>query len=146
MVRGNLIIVALAGLALWGCNSGSDSESEQLSPEIISGEKGTPRLTFQKTHHNFGNVNEGDILEYSFKFTNTGDGDLLIANATASCGCTVPQWPKYPIKPGKSDVIAVRFDTHGKSDATTKTVTITANTEPSETALTISAFVIKKEE
>lgn len=139
-MRGTLFLMALA-LLLAGCGSKSD---EKLPTDVISGSGGTPRMTFDNTHHNFGNVHEGDVVEYSFKFTNTGDGDLLIADASATCGCTIPQYPKYPIPPGKSDYIPVQFNTSGKHDQQTKTITIEANTTPAETQITISAFVLEK--
>jgi hypothetical protein len=142
-MKNGILLLACMALLATGCGSDASESTGKMDPEVISGKQGTPVLTFQDTRHNFGNVNEGDILEWDFKFTNTGDGDLLISNASATCGCTVPQWPKYPIKPGQTDVIPVRFDTQGKHDAQTKTVTITANTNPAETQITISAFIKK---
>lgn len=139
------VLILLAFTALTACSSDPKDQS-RLSPEVISGSQGTPRIQFEKTHHNFGNIQEGEVVEYNFKFTNVGDGDLLISEATATCGCTVPQVPKYPIAPGKSDVIQVRFDSGGKKGQVTKTVTVRANTTPSETKITIGAFVISKDE
>ena len=140
-------VLASTMLLVAGCGSSStDSDSGRLPTSVINSETGTPTIVFEKNHHNFGNINEGEQLEYAFKFTNTGDGDLLITDARATCGCTVPRWPTYPIKPGHSDVIPVQFNTSGRKDAQTKTVTITANTNPAETHITISAFVIPKDQ
>jgi len=102
-----------------------------------------PAITFEEDKHNFGIIKEGDFAEYSFKFNNTGNGDLLIANATASCGCTVPEYPKGIIKPGKEGFIKVKFDSKGKVGMFEKTITITCNTEVRETVLTISGEVIE---
>jgi hypothetical protein len=60
-----------------------------------------------------------------FKLTNTGDKDLIIGNAFGSCGCTVPEYPKDPIAPGKEADVRVRFNSEGKEGAQTKSVTLT---------------------
>jgi hypothetical protein len=66
---------------------------------------------------------------------------LIIENAQGSCGCTVPSYPKEPVAPGATGEILVKFNSAGKSNAQQKTVTLTANTEPIQTILTIKAFV-----
>lgn len=141
----NVLLLA-AGLAFMAGCSSSESEDDAISTDVISGEAGTPAISFEKSHHNFGNVDEGAQLEYSFKFTNVGDGPLLITEASASCGCTVPKWPTRPIQPGESDFIPVMFNTDGRKDAQNKTITITANTDPAQTRISIAAFVIPKTE
>ncbi|MFN3446729.1 MAG: DUF1573 domain-containing protein [Bacteroidia bacterium] len=103
--------------------------------------QGKPAITFEEDKHNFGIIKEGDHAEYSFKFKNTGDGDLLIASATASCGCTVPNYPKGIIKPGEEGLIKVKFDSKGKVGIFEKTVTLTCNTQVREALLTISGEV-----
>jgi hypothetical protein len=102
-----------------------------------------PAITFEDDKHNFGIIKEGDFAEYSFKFNNTGNDDLLIANAAASCGCTVPEYPKGIIKPGEEGFIKVKFDSKGKVGMFEKTITITCNTEVRETVLTIGGEVVK---
>src|SRR5690606_3822519 len=80
--------------------------------------------------YDFGKVKEGEIVEKTFAFQNTGKSPLLISNITASCGCTTPEWPKEPIPPGGESTIVVRFNSTGKPGQQSKAVTITANTEP----------------
>ncbi|MFM9986666.1 MAG: DUF1573 domain-containing protein [Flavobacteriales bacterium] len=98
-------------------------------------------ITYDKREHDFGKIKQGDQVECAFKVTNTGNEPLIIENAKGSCGCTVPEYPKDPIPPGESRDIKVKFNSAGKSNANTKTVTITANTDPIESVLTIKAFV-----
>jgi len=99
-------------------------------------------IKFDKSEHDFGKLKQGESAEYSFKFTNTGKEPLIIENAQGSCGCTVPQYPKEPIAPGATGKIDVRFNSAGKSGPQQKTVTLTANTDPSvSTMLTIKADV-----
>lgn len=103
-----------------------------------------PVMTFDKTAHDFGTINEGDKVTYTFKFTNTGQADLLITNAVGSCGCTVPEYPKAPVKPGRSEKIKVSFNSAGKNGNQQKTVTIATNTAKGKELLTIKANINPK--
>jgi hypothetical protein len=87
-----------------------------------------PVITFAKESHDFGQVNEGDKVVYDFFFTNTGKSALIISSAAATCGCTVPEYPKKPLAPGKTGIIHVVFNTTGKSGMQNKTITLTTNT------------------
>lgn len=98
-------------------------------------------LQFDKVEHDFGTIKQGDQVECVFKVTNTGNEPLIIEDAKGSCGCTVPDYPKDPIAKGETRDIKVKFNSGGKSEKQQKTVTLTANTEPINTTLTIKAFV-----
>jgi hypothetical protein len=98
-------------------------------------------VKFEKSAHDFGTIKQETKNNYKFKFKNTGSSPLIIENAQGSCGCTVPEYPKEPIAPGASAFITVEYSPGKQQGANTKTVTITANTEPRETVLTISANV-----
>ncbi len=80
--------------------------------------------------YNFGTVKEGELVKYSFTFKNTGTKALVVETAHASCGCTVPEKPEQPIKPGETGVIKVVFDTKGKSAHQEKTITVNSNARP----------------
>ena len=81
--------------------------------------QGTALIKFEKTSHNFGSFSESNPkVTCTFKFTNAGDGPLVIHQAIASCGCTVPQYPKEPIKPGESGIITVTYDGEASSPDT----------------------------
>jgi len=99
-------------------------------------------IKFDRYEHSFGKVQEGKKVETTFKFTNTGTKDLIISDAKGSCGCTVPFFPKEPIKPGESSEIKVEYDSKGKSGMQNKQVTVTANTDPSITTLNITTEVV----
>jgi hypothetical protein len=101
-------------------------------------------LTFAETTFDFGDVEDGEVVSHVYKFTNTGKEPLVIKDAKGSCGCTVPKWPKTPIPPGETGEIQVEFNSKGKTGKQTKRVTITANTDPAQTFLTISGNVIGK--
>jgi len=100
-----------------------------------------PIMTFSKREHDFGNINDGDIVETVFDFENTGKMDLVITNASASCGCTIPEWPKHPIKPGEKASIKVKFNSRGKRNKQSKTVTLITNTKNGRELLVIKAMV-----
>ena len=99
-------------------------------------------MTFERDKWDFGEIIQGEIVEYSFKFTNTGKSPLVITSAKGSCGCTVPEWPKEPIAPGQADYLKVTYDSNGRKDNFDKTVTITANTVPNTNQLFITGNVI----
>jgi hypothetical protein len=81
-------------------------------------------MTFKNKTHDFGKVKVGKKPTHKYKFTNTGDADLLIQNIGTTCGCTVASYPKTPIKPGKKGAISVAFNTEGKSGPQAKGVNI----------------------
>ena len=116
-------------------------EAKSRDTEI---KKGAATIAFDKVEYNFGTVNEGDIVETTFKVTNAGKTDLIITNAQASCGCTVPTWPKDPIKPGDSADIEVSFNTSGKPNRQSKSITLTTNTESGMETLILKGSVIPK--
>ena len=105
----------------------------------------TPKTTinFAEYEHAFGNIKQDSENKHVFTFTNTGTEPLIIENATGSCGCTVPNYPKAPIPPGGTGEIEVEYKPGKQENAQTKTVTVIANTEPKETTLRITANVQK---
>ena len=100
-----------------------------------------PVMDFATLEHDFGTINEGDVVEYTYKFKNTGDAPLIIQNAQGSCGCTVPDWTKEPIPAGGEGFVTAKFDSKGKPNIQNKTVTVTANTWPKQTVLRFKAMV-----
>ncbi len=105
---------------------------------------GGAKISFDKTEHDFGTINEGDIVETIFTFTNTGKSELIISSAKGSCGCTVPQWPKEPILPGAKGEIKVKFNSDRKPNKQQKQVTLATNTDQGKEILIIKAQVTPK--
>jgi len=106
--------------------------------------EGMPAISFSKTEHDFGQINEGDVVETTFNFKNTGKSELIITNAVGSCGCTVPQWPKEPVLPGETSEINVKFNSNGKPNNQRKTITLTTNTIQGKEQVVIKAQVTPK--
>lgn len=101
----------------------------------------TTSITFDETSHDFGQIMQNTENKKIFSFTNTGSEPLIIENAKGSCGCTVPKYPKEPIAPGATGEIEVVYKPGKQKNKQTKNVTITANTDPPKTILTIKADV-----
>ena len=116
------------------------SAGENASAEDVDPNAPTTTMSFAEEVYDFGSVEKGGKVEHSYKFTNTGNEPLIISNAKASCGCTVPTWPKEPIAPGETGEIPVIFNAKSTGNQT-KTITITANTTPPKTRLTIKGQV-----
>ena len=91
-------------------------------------------IVLDKEMHDYGTIENGGNPTCEFKITNTGTEDLIIENAKGSCGCTVPDWPKEPIKPGKSAVMSVKYDTK-RTGPINKSVTITSNASNAPTTV-----------
>ena len=143
-MKKNLIIICISILIL-GCNNSAtdkinsdntkeietNTDSKQTSPELVFNDgEGGAKIKFDMEIWEFGEINEGDVIDTVFTFTNVGKEPLIISNAKAGCGCTVPQWPKEPIAPGETGTIAVQFNSKGKPGTQNKPVTLTMNTTP----------------
>ncbi|MCR5065062.1 MAG: DUF1573 domain-containing protein [Bacteroidales bacterium] len=104
------------------------------------GEK-MPKIVFETDMHDFGQLMAGEVISYSFKFTNTGNADLVISGCDASCGCTVADYPRERIAPGKNGYITVSFKSQGMSGHQMKEIIVASNAQPARTRLTITATV-----
>lgn len=154
MIRKLQILAVFSLILLGSCQSKSSEQSstpEQNSPESTPAEQpidpnevvknnstadqpapvkadgSAAAITFDAKEKNFGTINEGEQVEITYKFTNTGGSDLVISQCQAGCGCTIPEWPKDPIKPGKSGVIKAKFDSNGRAGHNEKHVTVFTN-------------------
>lgn len=101
------------------------------------------KINFTEYRFDFGNVKEkGGPVSHEFTFTNTGDGNLIIIDATATCGCTKPTYPKNPIAPGKRGKIKVTYNPVGRPGPIDRTVTVKTNGSPKKVRLKIVGTVI----
>ncbi|MFB9057986.1 DUF1573 domain-containing protein [Mariniflexile ostreae] len=100
-----------------------------------------PVLEFEKSEHDFGEIEAKTAVETVFNYKNTGDAPLIITDIKTTCGCTVPEdWSKEPLAPGESAKFTVKFNGSG-SNKVSKTITVSANTEKGSEIVKISAFV-----
>lgn len=143
-----LIIVLLS-------SCGSSTEEATLTTDIIDNpitandsdvdKDKLPHFEFVEEVKEFGTITQGEVVSTSFRFKNVGQSDLIISSAQGSCGCTVPEWPKEPIKPGAEGVINVTFNSNGKHGMQNKTVTLVANTIPNTKVIAIKGEVLAPE-
>ena len=111
-------------------------------PFSAQAKKSQAVISFNETSYNFGNVPEkGGRITHEFTFTNTGDANLVILDATADCGCTEPQYPKKPIAPGKTGKIKVTYDPLYRPGPFTKAITVRTNAKTKKVTLKISGVV-----
>lgn len=122
----------------------TDTKTSTTTAKKVEDNGPKASIKFNETTHDFGEINEGTVAKHTFQFTNTGDVPLVIKSARGSCGCTVPDWPKEPIAPGKTGDIKVQFNSSGKPGTQSKTVTLTTNTETGTEVLNIKAQVKAK--
>lgn len=126
-------------------NGGPSGSAPASKPSIQQNEvkpdnPNAPEITFTKDLHDFGTIDQGANGTTEFSFKNTGKEPLIIQDAKGSCGCTVPSFPKEPIKPGASGTIKVTYDTKRVGNFS-KTVTITSNSKSGNKILTIKGNV-----
>lgn len=147
MKKGILMIAAVGAMLFTSCKDNSNASEKVKAENVETAEARDakaevfPNMAFEETEHDFGNIPQGKEVEHVFTFTNTGDAPLVITNATSSCGCTVPTYPKNePIQPGEKGEMTVKFNGSGKGQVT-KTVTVSANTEEGKERIRIKAFV-----
>jgi len=119
----------------------ASGEQVKAEPGKLSESRTKTTIAFDKTEHDFGTIKQGDQVECTFKITNSGKEPLIIEEAHGSCGCTVPDYPKEPIAAGQTRDMKVKFNSAGKKGKQSKTVMITANTEPIQSVVTIHAMV-----
>lgn len=144
--------MVFVAVVYFSCNGGSSS-NQATEMEVINNQPITDTLTTDPEHfavlsvsdtlHDFGEIESGDVVSYSFHFENTGSKPLIIRGASSTCGCTVPEYPKKPVPPGGHGVLKVVFNSAGKSGRQVKPIFIQANTKPTMSQLTITCDVIK---
>ncbi|WP_026898745.1 DUF1573 domain-containing protein [Daejeonella oryzae] len=136
------IILSIGALViLASCNNQNNSsdvtsENATNAPVVmVTDTANAAAFKFEKESYDFGQITEGEQVSYEFTFTNIGKSPLIISDAQATCGCTVPDYPRKPIAPGEEGKISVVFSSAGKTGMQNKVVSLIANTVPSKTEL-----------
>lgn len=141
------VALSFTMLTLTACGGDQATDASQTATTQESAAQGPlAGMEFEKTEYDFGTITEGDVVEHVFTFTNTGEAPLIIEDTKVQCGCTVPEVPKAPIKPGETGQIRVKFNSANKRGEMVKPVTIFANTNPKETKVQLVGKVNPKED
>lgn len=130
-----LFLITICAATLSACQN-KTNESETVTADStanqtsVIAEADAPKVQVEKAIYEFGDITEGQKVTYEFKFKNVGKTPLIITNASATCGCTVPEYPSAPVKPGEEGTIKVTFDSSGRVGLQDKVVTVTSNANP----------------
>ena len=140
----NKLIVSLCICCLiFSCNIRNTKNNQDVMAGNTTAQfTDTTTVQLIDSAYNFGNVTDGDKVEYSYRFRNTGNKPLIIASAVASCGCTVPEKPEEPIKPGEVGFLKVVFNSKGRVGEVHKTITVTSNAYPKFSELKLTGQVV----
>ncbi|MBD0823906.1 MULTISPECIES: DUF1573 domain-containing protein [Aestuariibaculum] len=136
---------ALSLIAFTSCKENAAKKIEEANV-IAAAERDAvaskfPKIEFNETEHDFGEIEKGTPVETTFTYKNVGEAPLVITDIKSSCGCTVPKdWSREPLAPGKSAEFSVKFNGSG-ANKISKTITVTANTEKGSEIVKITAFV-----
>ncbi|MBC7923263.1 MAG: DUF1573 domain-containing protein [Ferruginibacter sp.] len=125
-------------LGLWFSLAAVAQVDSAASPAAVSVAAG-PQLTFAEKSHDFGDIQQGDKVSYTFKFTNTGSQPLVISEVKTTCGCTATSWTKEPVAPGATGEVAATFNSAGKRSTQRKVIAIYSNAvKPLETVVLVT--------
>ena len=146
MKKISLIALVSISLITFSCKEKATEKIENANVEAAAVRDASANkmavMSFDKTFHDFGQITQGTPQQTVFTFTNTGDAPLIITDATSSCGCTIPDYPKNtPIAPGQQGQMVVNFNGSGQNQVT-KTINVQANTANGSELLKIQAFVL----
>ena len=149
-----ILLVSLLFLSVTlSCNDAArkfENENNKLSTDLVKNNQSLkndnkeiiqPIVEILESEYDFGIIKQGEKATHDYKIKNIGKSDLLITSAKGSCGCTVPEWPREPIKPGNEASIKVTFDSKGKTGKQNKRVTLMTNAIPNVKILTIKGEV-----
>ncbi|MGN7985701.1 DUF1573 domain-containing protein [Pedobacter sp. 22226] len=146
-------ILAIAALSFAACRNANNQTSETKSTVSVGNDTSktakvapadAPVIVFERDIYDFGKIEQGEKVQHDFKLKNTGKTPLVVSNATATCGCTVPQVPGAPILPGKTGIISVVFNSEGKMGMQDKVITITSNANPTVSTVHLVGEVLAK--
>lgn len=127
-------------IILFGCSNYLTAQDNKTSLGAV--------MSWDNVSYDFGEIYQGDIVEHTFRFVNTGTQDLVITNVEVTCGCTIPKgWPREPIVPEGTGELTVAFDSRGKMGKQNKVITVTSNSAgTSKNQVVFTATVLEKKQ
>lgn len=137
-------LIVLIGVVFFA-SCGNDDEAaatDSALPASVAGQ--VTSIQWIDSAQDYGKINEGQKLAVTFRFRNSGNKPLIIESVKPTCGCTVADYPKQPIAPGKEGEITGEFDSNGREGLQRKHITVRTNTEPAEQDVSFQVNVIGK--
>lgn len=139
-----IFLFALCFVGLAACNN----TPEEVTVDMINfpdenSDVEMPEIKFEEEVYDFGKVAEGELVNHTYIFKNTGDAPLVLTAVETTCGCTAAKtWPKEPIAPGEKGSIDIQFNSDKRVGTQNKSITVVANTRPSKTVLALRGEVV----
>jgi hypothetical protein len=138
----NLFALLLLASAFTACKD--STESTEVDAIVAPGTNALTSIEWIEPKKDLGTIDEGQKLQINFHLKNTGSAPLVLQSVVPGCGCTVADYPKEPIAPGKEADITASFDSKGREGQQHKEITVTANTkESSQHTLSFNVMVVK---
>jgi len=137
-----VLFLTLLVIFVTACDSSKGIKTSDKSDTPVAGE--LAEISFSEYEHDFGKIAEGEKVAHIFTFENKGPGNLVIASASTSCGCTVTKYNRNPIPAGKGGSLEVVFDSSGRNGIQTKTVSVQSNSKTQVVVLKITAEVLSE--
>ncbi|HQI46110.1 MAG TPA: DUF1573 domain-containing protein [Bacteroidales bacterium] len=133
-----LLVITMASFSVYAQTSVTGSPSEGQVNESMA------VITFNKLVHDYGTITKDADGNCEFTFTNTGKEPLILSKVNTTCGCTVPEWPKEPILPGKTGTIKVNYTKTNIIGNISKQVTVISNAKNGNIVLSLKGVVVEK--
>jgi hypothetical protein len=130
---------------LFSCNIRNSKNNPNSLANMDVSFTDTTSVQLVDSVYDFGKTTEGTKVSHDFEFRNTGNKPLVISSAKASCGCTVPEKPQEPVKPGETGIIKVVFNSASHPGPAHKTIVVTSNAYPPFPVLLVTGIVETKD-
>ncbi|MGN0003438.1 MAG: DUF1573 domain-containing protein [Sphingobacterium composti] len=140
-----VLFIGAALSMLLACNnpSGKSQESGDSTLTVATSNDEAGKIVFDSDVYDFGSIKEGEVVDHTFKFKNEGKQPVILAQVSASCGCTTPSYTVDPVLPGKEGEIKVSFNSAGQPGVQQKIITISSNAENAVTTVQVKGTVGK---
>ena len=139
------LLFLLLPCLLFSCDIRNNNKKDvQASEQTKQAVNDSTTVEIIDSVYNFGKITDGENVEFNYRFRNTGTKPLIILTATASCGCTVPEKPEEPIKPGETGFLKVVFNSQGRVGDAHKEINVTSNAKPAFPVLHLRGEVLAK--
>lgn len=133
----------ILGILVSGCDV-RNKDKKGIGTNIKEDSLRSTSVMIIDSAYDFGTKTDGEIVEFSYRFKNSGDYPLVVTNVSASCGCTIPEKPEEPVQPGETGYIKVKFNSTGRQGEVHKTVTVQSNANPEFPQLVLKGHVTPK--
>ena len=145
-ILNSLLLLTTAAVIITSCKNNYANSASNDKVASMNDSANFTTIQWLDTVKDMATIVEGQKLEVNFRFRNSGDKPLVIERVTPTCGCTVADPPKEPIAPGKEGEIKGVFDSNGRIGPNHKTLTVLANTKPSQEKLLVFNVIVSKKD